>query len=583
MENEQEHRERSGVMGGVAGVLNAGGSAMVYAYDVTSGAIGKLFSVARKAPVVPVKAFDMVAGGLSIVKPGETRKIEDRIKAYEKKIKGLYYEIGKEGSRYEDIEDPLQTEPVQKLIADVREYEKEIQRLQVRIQEVREGQKEKALRKKEKRAAAKVAAEKTRLSDEEVLKSLTATIEKAARQGVFESSSERAIFDKVATDLLDSEMEIKTLAAAELGKMGNEAAVPILIEAAGFDDPDLISEIINSLISIGAAEAVPLFSEKVDDPQYRVRVGCLRGLFKLADDDDAIQPLTRALRDQHPEVRRTAATFLGWKDSAEAVPALVQCLQDKEARVRKAAVSALANIKDDSSAAPLFRVLGDKELEIREKALEAIRLISGEEIAFDVNASGKELNKAVDELRRWWQEKRLDELDGAEAEEVSETEAAVETEEPQEVTAEAEPAEEMEEPEEVPVEAETVEEMEAEVAAEAEAAVEMEEPQEVMAEAEAAEETEEPQEVTAEDVTLEAEEPDADADALMETKEEEVDWEPVDPSTEAPPAEGLQYSEQSLMKMLKTELLTICEELNIACDETETKAQIAERILEATR
>jgi hypothetical protein len=315
-------------------------------------------------------------------------------------------------------------------------------------------------------------------------------------------------------------MEIKTLAAAELGKMGNRAAVPILIEAARFDNPDLTSEVINSLISIGATEAVALFKEKVNDPKYRVRIGCLRGLFKLAGDDEAIPLLTDALRDEHPEVRRSAATFLGWKDRTDAVPALVQCLSDDDARVRKAAVSALANIKDDSSVPPLLRVLGDKDLEIREKALEAIKLISGEEFAFDVKASGNELNKAINDLRNWWQEKRLGELD------VTETKAP-----------------------------------------EAEAPVEMK----------AEEQSSEP-----ESFAPEPEIPDPDAEvAFLAEASADVGGAPADLGTEAAPAEMRPYTEQELMKMLKSELLSVCGKLGIACDESLTKAQITERILEA--
>ena len=543
MEEQQEHQkqeERSGVMGNVAGILNAGGSVVVYAYDITSGAVGRLFSVVKKAPVVPTKAYDLVVGGLGIVKPGGARKIEERIKAYEKKIKGLYYEIGKEGAKHKDLADPLQTEPVQKLISDVREYEKEIQRLQGSIVEIREERKEEALRKKQKIAQAQVTAQKAKVSDEQVLKSLAEAIEKAIKQGVFQSSSERAIFDKVATDLLDREMEIKTLATAELGKMGNRAAVPILIEAARFNHPDLTSEVINSLISIGATEAIALFKEKVNDPKYRVRIGCLRGLFKLAGDDEAIPLLTDALRDEHPEVRRSAATFLGWKDCTDAVPALVQCLSDKEAKVRKSAVSALANIKDDSSVPPLFRVLGDKDLEIREKALEAIRLISGEEIAFHVQASGNELNKAINDLRNWWQEKRLGDLDvsGPEAPEADIKGNAL-----------------------------------------AEVAKEAEEPKEVAAEAKAEEETVEPADFAP---GPEIPEPDAAAPILAEA-DEEVDGEPEDLETEAASTEMQPYTELGLMKMLKSELLSICEQLGIECDESLTKAQIAERILEASQ
>ncbi|UCD86565.1 MAG: HEAT repeat domain-containing protein, partial [Desulfobacterales bacterium] len=112
---------------------------------------------------------------------------------------------------------------------------------------------------------------------------------------------------------------------------------------------------------------------------------------------------------------RTAATFIGWKDYADAAPSLVQCLRDEDARVRKGAVSALANIKDSLAVLPLIKVLGDKDLEIREKSLNAIKVITGEEIAFDLHASGKELTEAINNLRDWWQQERLGKEEAAEA------------------------------------------------------------------------------------------------------------------------------------------------------------------------
>ena len=269
----------------------------------------------------------------------------------------------------------------------------------------------KETKKKEKKAKAELAIKKRKVSDEQLLEKVKSTIEKASRQGIFESSAERAIFDKVASDLLDNEMEIKTLAAAELGKLGNEACVSILLAAAEFDNPELTSEIINSLTGIGAHEAVALFKEKVSDSHYRIRIGSLRGLHKLAEDEDTIPLLTEALQDSHSEVRRTAATFLGWKDSNEAVPALMQSLRDDDVKVRKAAVSALANIKDEVCIPALIKSLGDKNLEIREKALETISVISGEEIDFDVHQSGKTLKNAVAELRSWWEDRKIGELD----------------------------------------------------------------------------------------------------------------------------------------------------------------------------
>lgn len=441
MEDQQEYKEKSGILDGAASVLNAGGSAMVYAYDVTTGVIGRLLLVAKKVPIVPEKAFDMILGGLGIIKPSEIRRLEEKIKGYEKKIKGLYYQIGKEGATYTGDESALETEPVKKLMADVREYEKEIERLENHIVEIKEQKKADVKRKRLKKVVP-LAEEKQKVDEEKVKKMVGSVIAKAVRHGEFETRSELEIFDKVANDLLDSETEIKTLAAAELGKIANDAAVPILIEAAKFDNPDLTSEIINSLITIGDLRAIPLFKEKAADPKHRVRIGCLRGLYKLAGDEEAMPVLTEALRDGHQEVRRTAATFIGWKDYAKAVPALIQCLRDEDARVRKAAVSAVANIKDESSVLALIKVLGDKDIEIREKAFEAIRVISGEEITFDVHASGKALTGAINNLRDWWQKERLGKVEITEAAEVAAEPEAIEE------VAEAEPAEEVAETEE---------------------------------------------------------------------------------------------------------------------------------------
>jgi hypothetical protein len=215
------------------------------------------------------------------------------------------------------------------------------------------------------------------------------------------------IFSKVAGDFLDSEMEIKCLAAAELGKIGNSAAVPILLEAVKFENLDLTSEVINSLITIGDARAIPLFKQEVVSSKHRVRIGCLRGLYKLADNEDAMPLLIEALRDGHPEVRRTALTFIGWKDYTGAVPSVIQCLRDEEPRVRRAAVSTLANLKDDAAVPHLINVLGDRDIEVRVKALEALKVISGEDISFDIHASRNALVEAINSFKDWWQKERL--------------------------------------------------------------------------------------------------------------------------------------------------------------------------------
>jgi len=404
-----EHSEirKSGVLGFVARVLNEAGGALVDLFDLGSAAVDKIGSAFKKAPDL-------------LVKPSETKIIEDKIKEKEDKIEKLYSEIGKEGVKYSDTDakSPLETETVKSLISDVRDYEKEVRRLKSRISELKEEEKAETLRKRELKEEAMPAKEKAAIKDVPVVKAVKSEIENALRYGVFESPSEKSKFEKVANDLLDSDIEVKILAATELAKMKNEAAVPVLTETVKFDDPHLSSEIVNALIDIGDPKAVTLFKEKIADPNYRVRVACLRGLYKLAEDDDeeATQLLTNALQDEHADVRRSAITFIGWKDNVDAVPALVQCLKDENEKVRKAALSALATIREKSAVVPLIRALKDKDIDMKEKVLDAIKMISGEEITFDLEASGEELSKAIDNLTDWWQKKRLGEFEIAQPE-----------------------------------------------------------------------------------------------------------------------------------------------------------------------
>jgi len=442
-------KERSGVLGFTAKVLNEAGGALVVIFDLGSTAVDKIGSKLKKAPELGKKAREIVSEGIETVKPNKTKAIRDKIKKKEEKIENLYKEIGKEGVMSSEGEGPLDTEPVKGLIADVKEYEKEIERLKGRITEL-EGQKDKdgleslkpeegAEPAKEPEIIAEVKAEDLPLNT-----AIEAAIETALRSGAFESASEKAKFEKVAGDLLDSEMEVKILAVAELGKMKNEAAVPVLAESIKFEEPHLSSEIVNALIDIGDSSAVNLFKDRAKDPYYRVRVACLRGLYKLAGDDEAsMHILISALQDEHPDVRKSGITFLGWKDNEEAVPALVQCLKDEDERVTKAALSALATIRDKSAVLPLIRVLRDRDFDMKERALDAIKMITGEEIVFDLKASGAELDKATDELIDWWQKMRLGEAD---IEQAAEPEAEAAPEEIEEAVAE-EPEVAIEEPE----------------------------------------------------------------------------------------------------------------------------------------
>ena len=592
MAHRDEEEQKDGVLENGNVAAEAEGVSRISAYEVTSWAFRKLISAGKKAPAIPRKAQSLISG---LGKSGKTHRLNTKIGHVETKIRRLHYKIGKAGISYSGEGNVLETEPVKALIAEVREKEARIEEMKARIIEIK---KEKG--KKKKRAVRKKpVAIREETMDKRDIDTIAAAIDDAVLFGEFESSSEKEIFQKIAGDLLDSEIEVRILAVAELGKMGKEAAVPVLLEASKSNNGDLVSEIINSLISLGDLRAIPLFRERASDPGYRVRIGCLRGLYKLADYEDDLPVLTEALRDDHPEVRRTAATFLGWKDRVEAAPALTQCLRDEDRRVRKAAVSALAHLKDESSVLPLIRVLADEELEIRIKALQTIRMISGnDEITFDVYADASAVETAVEDMRSWWDRERLERVyeDKTDVElietEMMAPETTVEDTPPPVEDTEAFHDAEMPVPEKADIMAEdvydesdlgedTVSEEDSEDDSDALEALEQEE---VKVTSEGQTDFEKSVIESVEEIAGENVDSEEQTEDISDTPEEIVQEDVEIGTEEEAPAdetgeEGPQYREEQLKRMVKAELLSICRDLDIDADENLLKSDLIALVL----
>jgi len=427
-DNTIQEKKREGIKGFTIKVLNEAGTAIVDLYDLGAGAISGLFTISKKTTSklskttkeISKKTAECLCPHTTKHTKDKTKLIKDCIKVKEEKIKEIYQEIGKEEAKNKQVDNVDDVEPqvsdnIKKLTSDVKEFEAQITRLEQKatiLKKEKIESKEKKLKAKQQQIEVqkKDAIRKRETQGLPVEVAVKAAIASSLKSGIFGSASEKSKFEKVANDLLSEEHEVRILAANELAKMKNEAAVSVLTEAIRTDDSNLTSEIINALITIGSINSVPLFKEMVTDRNYRIRVACLRGLYKLAEDDEeAMQLLVNAVKDEHPEVRKCAITFIGWKDNAESVPSLVQALRDDRNDVRKTALDALATIRDRATVLPVIRVLGDNDESLREKALETLKMITGEQISFDMQASGEELTVAVDNLIDWWQKKRTGE------------------------------------------------------------------------------------------------------------------------------------------------------------------------------
>jgi bla regulator protein blaR1 len=86
----------------------------------------------------------------------------------------------------------------------------------------------------------------------------------------------------------------------------------------------------------------------------------------------AVEPLTTALGDSSPSVRRNAAWAIGEltnmreSERANAVPSLASLLSDSDEWVRMAAVRALGEIRDERVVEPLMNTLSDGSWRVRE-------------------------------------------------------------------------------------------------------------------------------------------------------------------------------------------------------------------------
>ncbi|MEI7832218.1 MAG: HEAT repeat domain-containing protein, partial [bacterium] len=116
--------------------------------------------------------------------------------------------------------------------------------------------------------------------------------------------------------LKDKDVNLRNTAAAILGQLHDERAIPALIEALKDD---------NKLVRQQAAQAL--------------------GQMKY-NTNACVEPLIAALKDTDLQVRTTAATALGQLDDKRAVLPLVDLLKDKDENVRALAARSLGMLKD---------------------------------------------------------------------------------------------------------------------------------------------------------------------------------------------------------------------------------------------
>ncbi len=104
----------------------------------------------------------------------------------------------------------------------------------------------------------------------------------------------------------------------------------------------------------------------LNDPDWHRRISAIQ---ELKASEETIPLLTKALRDESPQVRRLAAAALGTTGSIEAIPALCEAvLNDKHVGVRRTAGDALSDIGEPLAQPAMCMALADANKLVRWRA-----------------------------------------------------------------------------------------------------------------------------------------------------------------------------------------------------------------------
>lgn len=191
----------------------------------------------------------------------------------------------------------------------------------------------------------------------------------------FEGQNERRWVNQALIKGSWRDAETVINAAKALGDLGDERAVPSLIEALASTESGLVRAAAESLGKLGDPRAVSPLSRLLEDSgNCSISETAVRTLGQFAG-TCAVEHLIRALTHTYRDTRRAAAEALGETKDTRSVAPLIIALGDADRDVRHAAAESLAKLHDTSAVEPLIRLLGDQYRDVRRAAAAALECL----------------------------------------------------------------------------------------------------------------------------------------------------------------------------------------------------------------
>ncbi len=157
---------------------------------------------------------------------------------------------------------------------------------------------------------------------------------------------------------------------------------PLLLEGLCSDDVALRSVCAHSLGHLGDEKAIPPLIERLRDSSQEVRASAMEALCLLGRQHPAtiLSALKALLSDEDPQQRMYAVNILGRIDRSESEAPILFALKDESAMVRQSAVKALGEIPGSKVLDNLRLALTDEDAEVRRLAIEILGGRRGEDI-----------------------------------------------------------------------------------------------------------------------------------------------------------------------------------------------------------
>ncbi len=229
-------------------------------------------------------------------------------------------------------------------------------------------------------------------------------------------------FEPLLAALHDStDDDLRIIAAAALGNLGDKRAAPPLIALLTDDSAGLRETAVEALGSLKAENSIAALSELLNDADTDVRIAVTKALSGMGA--GALAPLQTALRDTESSVRDAAAEGLGNIGDHAAVPALVAALADLElnppylrqraaAESRLTIIRALGQMKGDRRAiAALFDLLGQTPRKTHRRDAVTLNAINralenatGAYVYRGVIYPDRGYNTLLEDWQTWWRD-----------------------------------------------------------------------------------------------------------------------------------------------------------------------------------